>query len=247
MGPARGPAVPHPRSAHTVPMATDPSAPDLSGRVIVVTGAAGRLGRVVSDHLAEAGAQVAGLDRQPHAVGRAPVEADVTDPDSTARALEHVAETLGEPDGVVHAVGTWAGGPFAETTLADWRTVLDVNLTSAFVVFREAVRRMVAGGGSGRLVALASGQGADKGLAEQAAYSASKAGVVRLVESVAAEYRAHDIAAAAVAPSMILFGDEAPGARGVGVEEVARLCVTLCGPAGNVHTGSVLRAYGSMR
>lgn len=228
-------------------MATDPSAPDLSGRVVVVTGAAGRLGRVVADHLAAAGARVAGVDRAPHDVGDLAATADVTDPDSTAAAFARAAEALGEPDGVVHTVGMWAGQPFAETALADWQTVMDVNLTSTFVVFQAAVRRMLAAGGSGQLVALASGQGADKGVAQQAAYSASKAGVVRLVEAVAAEYRAQDLTAAAVAPSMILFGDEDDGARGVDVGEVARLCVTLCGPAGNVHSGSVLRAYGSMR
>lgn len=214
---------------------------------MVVTGAAGRLGRVVARHLSDAGARVVGLDRQPHEVGDHAVVADVTDPESVADAFTEAATAVGEPNGVVHTVGMWAGSPFAETDLADWRTVLDVNLTSTFVVFQTAVRRMLGSEGGGRLVALASGQGADKGVAEQAAYSASKAGVVRLVESVAAEYRAHEIAAAAVAPSMILFGDEEPGARGVEVEEVARLCVTLCGPAGNVHSGSVLRAYGSMR
>ena len=228
-------------------MPTDPSSPDLTGRVVVVTGAAGRLGRAVAGHLARAGARVVGVDRQPHDVGEATAVADVTDPDSTAAALAAAADALGEPQGVVHTVGVWAGAPFAETALDDWRAVMDANLTSTFVVFREAVRRMRAAGGPGRLVALASGQGADKGVAEQAAYSASKAGVVRLVESVAAEYRAHDVSAAAVAPSMILFGDEPEGTRGVDVDEVARLCVTLCGPAGNVHSGSVLRAYGSMR
>ncbi len=226
-------------------MASDPSAPDLSGRIVVVTGAAGRLGRVVASHLSEAGARVVGLDRQPHDVGDYAAQADVTDPASTAAAFAEAAQAVGEPDGVVHTVGMWAGSPFAETTLDDWRTVMDVNLTSTFVVFQTAVRRML--GGGGRLVALASGQGADKGVAEQAAYSASKAGVVRLVEAIAAEYRAHEISAAAVAPSMILFGDDEAGTRGVDVEEVARLCVTLCGPAGNVHSGSVLRAYGSMR
>jgi NAD(P)-dependent dehydrogenase (short-subunit alcohol dehydrogenase family) len=225
----------------------DSSLPDLSGRVIVVTGANGRLGRVIARHLAEAGARVAGLDRAAHDIGDLSVTADVTDEAAVADALGRVAAELGEPDGLVHTVGMWAGAPFAETTLESWRTVLEVNLTSTFVVFREAVRRMRGAGHTARLVALASGQGADKGVAQQAAYSASKAGVVRLVEAVAAEYRADEVSAAAVAPSMILFGDEEAGTRGVEADEVARLCVTLCGSAGAVHSGSVLRAYGSMR
>ncbi|WP_420455498.1 SDR family NAD(P)-dependent oxidoreductase [Rubrivirga sp.] len=223
------------------------NAPDLTGHVVVVTGADGRLGRVVAHHLAEAGARVAGLDRTAHGTGDLSVQADVTDPATVDDALARVADVLGEPDGLVHAVGMWAGEPFVETSLADWQTVLDVNLTSTFVVFQAAVRRLVAAGRAGRLVALASGQGADRGAAEQAAYSASKAGVVRLVEAVAAEYRTDEISAAAVAPSMILFGEEDPDARGVEADEIARLCVTLCGPAGDVHSGSVLRAYGSMR
>ncbi len=227
-------------------MASDSSTPDLSSLVAVVTGAAGRLGRVVARHLEDAGAVVAGIDRSPHDVGTVSVVADVTDPASTAEALAQIAGAVGEPSAVVHTVGMWAGEPFTETTLEEWRTVLEVNLTSAFVVLQAAARRMLEGDG-GRLVALASGQGADRGVAEQAAYSASKAGVIRLVEAVAAEYRGEDVTAAAVAPSMILFGDEPEGTAGVAVDEVARLCVTLCGPAGAVHSGSVLRAYGSMR
>ena len=227
----------------------DPHAPDLSGLVAVVTGAAGRLGRVVAAHLAEAGADVVGIDRQPHDVGSLALVADVVNEADVIRAFDRVVDAKGAPDVVVHTVGMWAGAPIAETTLADWRTVLDVNLTSTFLVFRGAVRRMLRAeaGSGGRLVALASGQGADKGVAEQAAYSAAKAGVVRLVEAVAAEHRDAEITAAAVAPSMILFGDEGPEARGVEADEVARLCVTLCGPAGTVHNGSVLRSYGSMR
>ncbi len=228
-------------------MAPDPNAPSLSGRVVVVTGAAGRLGRVVADHLAAAGAVVAGLDREPHDVGALSLTADVGVEAATERAFDRVVEEAGPLHAVVHTVGMWSGGPLAETSLETWRTVLDVNLTSTFLVFRAAVRRMRAASGTGRLVGIASGQGADKGVAEQAAYSASKAGVVRLVESIAAEFRDAAVTAAAVAPSMILFGDEGPEARGVEAAEVARLCVTLCGPAGTVHNGSVMRAYGSMR
>ena len=225
-----------------------PVAPDLTARTVVVTGAAGRLGRVVVDQLGDAGARVAALDRVPDgAAGDLVLQADVTDERSTAAAFDEAERRLGTPDAVVHAVGMWDGGPFAETTVEAWRTVLDVNLTSAFVVFREGVRRMLAAGVGGHLVGVASGQGVDRGVAEQAAYSASKAGVLRLVESVAAEHRDADISATAVAPSLILFGDEDEDARGVDVAEVAGLCVTLCGPAGTIHNGSVMRAYGSMR
>ena len=225
-----------------------PVAPDLTGQIVAVTGAAGRLGRVVVDQLQEAGAQVAALDRETGGVGGAlVVHADATDERSTAEAFDQVERELGTPDAVVHTVGMWDGRPFAKTSLEAWDRVLAVNLTSAFVVFREAVRRMLAADVAGHLVGVASGQGVDRGVAEQAAYSASKAGVLRLVESLAAEHRDAEITATAVAPSLILFGDEDPDARGVDVAEVADLCVTLCGPAGTIHNGSVMRAYGSMR
>ncbi|MDX1419309.1 MAG: SDR family oxidoreductase [Rubricoccaceae bacterium] len=216
----------------------------LSGNPILVTGAGGRLGRVVIRQLLEAGARVVGLDAErPEGLpeGVEVLTADLTDEPSVRGAFDTAEQAVGAPHALVHTVGMWAGTPFADTPLEGWQRVLDVNLTTAFLCFREAARRMTEGG---RLVAIASRQGVDGGVAEQAAYSAAKAGVVRLVEAVAAEYEGR-ITAAAVAPSKILFGSEGDGARGVPAEAVASLCVSLCGAGGAIHNGTVLRAYGT--
>lgn len=216
---------------------------DLSGKTVVLTGASGRLGRILARTLAASGATVAGIDTQAadSAVDRLHrFTADLADEAAVADVFDRIEAEVGAPDALVHTVGMWAGTPFAETSLEGWETMLRVNLTSAFLCFREAVRHMP---GGGRLVGIASKQGADGGAAEQAAYSASKAGIVRLVEAVAAEYDGR-ITAAAVAPSAILFGGDG---KGVPAERIADLCAYLCSEAGAAHNGAVLRAYGSMR
>lgn len=219
----------------------------LENTVVVLTGAAGRLGSVTTRKLLEAGATVAAIDvRDIEGLpdGATSFVADLTDEACVAQTFAQIEEELGPLGGLIHTVGMWGGAPFAETEMAAWDTMLTVNLTTTFLCFREAVGRMNDRGG--HLVAIASGQGADGGVAEQGPYSAAKAGVVRLVESVAAEYDGR-ISAAAVAPSMILFGGEGEDAKGVSVEAVADLCVYLCGEGGAIHNGQVIRAYGTMR
>ena len=215
---------------------------DLTDRIVIVTGASGRLGRVVVRAMVEKGARVAALDRE--APARLPDrargwEANLTDEADVARVFGEVADEMGTPWALVHTVGTWDGGPLAETTLNAWRSVLDLNLTSAFLCVREVVRHMDAG----RIIGIASRQGVDRAPAQQAAYAASKAGVMRLIEAASAEHEG--IAAVSIAPSTILFGGEEEGAAGVTAEALAEMCVRLAGDAGAVHDGSVLRAYGT--
>lgn len=216
---------------------------DLTGRTIILTGAFGRLGRILTRTLLDAGATVAGVDARtadPVVVSDRLhlFKADLGSEASVADVFDGLVDEVGPPDALVHTVGMWAGTPFAETALDDWETMLRVNLTSAFLCFREAVRHMK----QGRLVGIASKQGADRGVAEQAAYSASKAGVVRLVEAIAAEYDGR-ITAAAVAPSAILFGGDG---EGVPAQHIADLCTMLCSDEGTKHNGTVLRAYGTL-
>ena len=214
--------------------------PDLTDRRVLVTGAAGRLGRVLVQTLGAAGARVAALDREapPVPAGGLALAADVLDEAAVADAFARADAELGGLDAVVHTVGTWDGAPLAETSLEAWRAVLDLNLTSAFLVFRQAARQL---GPAGVVVGIASGQGADRAPAEQAAYAASKAGVVRLVEATAAEAGAPH--AVAVAPSTIRFDGE--GGPGISAEAVAALCARLCGPDGAHHAGATLRIYGA--
>lgn len=226
---------------------------NLAGKVIAVTGAGGRLGAQVVHRFAQQGATIAAIVQNEDEVHSIPFPegaegwafpADVTDEAMVEACFGQIGNQFGHVDVLVHTVGGWDGRPFLETSEADWSRILRLNLTSAFLCFREAARLME--GGGGQLIAIASAQGADRGRAEQAAYSAAKAGVVRLVESVAAEFSDRGITAHAIAPSTILFEGTADQ-PGVPVHHLVDLCMYLCTDAGAAHNGTVLRAYGSQQ
>ncbi len=210
------------------------------GQVVVVTGATGRLGSRIAEGFESGGATVVRVDRR----SEGGVRADLTDEASTVAAFRQIADSYPRVDAVIHTVGMWGGAPLAETTVADWERLLGVNLTSTFLCFREGAQLLARRGG--RLIGFASIQGADRGKARQAGYSASKAGVIRLAEAVASEFEASGVTAHVVAPSYILYGDEAPAQRGVPVETIVELVRYLCGGAGASLNGATLRAYGTL-
>jgi NAD(P)-dependent dehydrogenase (short-subunit alcohol dehydrogenase family) len=218
------------------------------GKTVVITGANGRLGQQVVRAFAEQGATLALVTpteaeaydiHVPEGVEAWAFPCDATDEASVGQSFDAMRAQFGTIDVLVHTVGGWASSPVGGTTLDEWRAMVDLNLTSTFLAFRAASGLME----QGRLIAIASGQGADKGVAEQAAYSAAKAGVVRLVEAVAGEHEGR-ITAHAVAPSTLLAEGET--GQGVAASAVADLIVTLCGPAGDALNGQTVRAYGSV-
>lgn len=212
-----------------------------SAPIAVVTGASGRLGTVAIRGFSEAGYRVVGLDRTASDEGSAPILAvDATSEDAVVAVFDHIREAFGTPSVIVHTVGMWAMAPFAETELQDWRTMMDVNLTSSFLVFREGARMMAEEGGA--LIGISSQQGSVKGAGQQAAYSASKAGVKRLIEAIAAEYAGSGLTAHAVAPSTILFDGEE--GKGVAAEDLVEHFLYLASPAGDSLNGITLHAFG---
>lgn len=191
----------------------------MSGAVVVTGGGSG-LGAAIASAAAGAGWTVGVLDRDAEAAGRVAatvgeravaLAADTTDEAAVESALDQFATTTGRPapDALVANAGIVRFGPLLDTPLADWRAVVDVNLTGTFVTARAVARRLVAADRPGSIVAVTSMNGVAPG-PNAGAYGATKAGVARLTQQMALEWGAHGIRVNAVAPGLIDGGMSAP-------------------------------------
>ncbi|MGH1504252.1 MAG: SDR family NAD(P)-dependent oxidoreductase [Acidimicrobiales bacterium] len=190
----------------------------MTGRVALVTGAAGDFGRVIAEHLARAGARLVVADRTEAAeplaatvaalreLGAEVVAAsfDVTDPDAVAVALEASAAALGPVELLVNNAGYQ--GTFANVLdypVDDARRVLDVNVFGAFVVLQAAARQMVRMGDRGGAVVNVASMAGVSGAANMPAYAASKAAIAGLTRAASKDLAPRGIRVNAVSPGFI--------------------------------------------
>jgi 3-oxoacyl-[acyl-carrier protein] reductase len=191
-----------------------PPAPlSLEGRVALVTGAARGIGAATALALAEAGARVAVVDRDPEgiertadAIGRAgsdalAIPADVTDAPAMERAVDTVVAEWGRLDVLVNNAGIVRDATLGKVSDEDWTATLDVNLRGTMIGTRAALRPMRAAG-AGRILS-ATSVVARMGNYGQTAYAASKAGIIGLTRTWARELGPLGITANAVAPGFI--------------------------------------------
>lgn len=187
---------------------------DLSSEVILITGASQGLGRRFAKVLAARGAAVALAARQTAKLqsladditatgGRAAAVAmDVTDTATIAAAFDAAERALGPVTVLVNNAGIAVEKLALAQTEADWDAVLGANLKGAWFAATEAARRMVARGGGGNVVNIASvlGTGVLKAVAP---YAISKAGLIQATKALALEWAAHGIRVNALAPGYI--------------------------------------------
>ena len=182
---------------------TDPlSGFRLDGEVAVVTGGASGLGRVVADAFAAVGARVVNFDLAASGDDAYPV--DVADEAGVKAAFEKVMARHGRVDVLFNNAGIAIRKPTAELSLAEWNTVVAVNMTGVFLCAREAARHMLASGRGGRIVNTASIMGfSGGGLYPNISYQATKGAVVNMTRALAIEWARQGIRVNAIAPTWI--------------------------------------------
>ncbi|MBZ5526039.1 MAG: SDR family NAD(P)-dependent oxidoreductase [Acidobacteriia bacterium] len=226
----------------------------MQGKTVLITGANGGLGTQVTKTFLAAGASVAGvsLNIRPTDFTDPKFTAFMANISDTAAALklaQDVMGKMGRVDVLVHLAGGFAGGrPVAEEDEGTLDNMLDINLRSTFLLFRAFLPYMRKAG-RGRIIAIGS-RAAEGAAANFAAYGLSKAAVVSLVRSVAAENKDLGITANCILPGTM----DTPGnrasmpdvdpARWIKPQTVADLIFWLSSDAAVQVSGAVIPVYG---
>jgi 3-oxoacyl-[acyl-carrier protein] reductase len=245
---------------------------DFQGKTALVTGASRGIGRAIAIALARGKARVAinyagnqaaaeeslRLVREAGSPDARLFQFDVADAEAAGKAVDEVVSSMGGLHILVNNAGVALDQLVMRLKDEDWKRQLDVNLTGAFHLIRAAARPMMKARG-GTIVNLTSVVG-EMGNAGQAAYAATKAGLIGLTKSVARELASRNVRVNAVAPGYIdtdmtaalpeaaklKMAEMIPLGRLGSAEDVAAAVAWLCSDQASYVTGEVLRVNGGM-
>jgi NAD(P)-dependent dehydrogenase (short-subunit alcohol dehydrogenase family) len=231
----------------------------MEGKTAIVTGGSGVIGSAVCQRLLEEGGTVVVADRHAPAADAVAAlgddstrlhfhETDVTEEGSVAALVRETTSAHGGPHVLMNIAGGFRFGPAVdELAVADWDSMLDLNLKSAFLCMKHVLPVMKEQG-YGRIVSVAARSGL-KGDAMVAPYAVSKGGVILLTQSVADEVRSYDITVNAVLPSIVdtpanrtAMADADFGAW-VPPRELAEVMLFLASDRARVISGAAVPVY----
>jgi NAD(P)-dependent dehydrogenase (short-subunit alcohol dehydrogenase family) len=186
----------------------------LKGKTALVTGGGRGIGQVVARGLAKAGAEIAIISRTGAGETVSLIEkeggkaysliADVTKEADVDKALAEILARAGRLDVVFNNAGVCIHKDTLDASIAEWREVIDINLTGEYVVARAAGRIMIEKKIKGSIINMASMSGTIVNIPQwQASYNASKAGVIHMTRSLAVEWAQHGIRVNSISPGYI--------------------------------------------
>ncbi|MCQ6557716.1 SDR family NAD(P)-dependent oxidoreductase [Paenibacillus mendelii] len=236
------------------------------GKTVIVTGAAGGIGRILAKAYAAEGAQVAATDREDKggdqlvneieaAGGYARfIAADLSRPEEIEQLFERVDQTCGLADILINNAGFGIWKSPLELSVDEWDSVMNVNLRGTFLCSREAAKRMKKRG-AGRIVNIASTRAAMSEPFSEA-YAASKGGIASLTHAFALSLGPDGITVNCISPGWIETGDYAslrpvdheqhPSGRVGRPEDIVRACMYFTDPDNGFVTGTNLTVDGGM-
>jgi NAD(P)-dependent dehydrogenase (short-subunit alcohol dehydrogenase family) len=255
------------QNSHEATATAGIAGPLLAGYTVILTGAAGGIGRYASRVLVDAGAAAVLLDRPGESLDALSdslrgtsanvVATDLTDRASVEQLVADVVRDYGRIDGLVNCAGLWEVRDWDKIDDDSWQRVIDANLKSAFLCCQAVLPGMVERG-SGSVVNFASTAGEYGSISPAAHYAAAKAGVIGLTKSLAREVSPHGVRVNAISPgptdTVALGAATAEMKAKVGArtllgrlaqpDELAHAVLYLVGPLSTFVTGHVLRVNG---
>lgn len=243
----------------------------LKDKVAIITGGARGIGKKISQTFLKEGASVYIFDVNEEEGARTVGElqpaydgkviffkVDITDEKSVEQSIEKIIEAEGRIDILVNNAGITRDNLILRMSLEDWKKVIDINLTGAFICSKHTVKYMVKNR-SGKIINISSIVGVH-GNAGQSNYSSSKAGIIGLTKTLARELAGRNILVNAIAPGYIetemteklsdkikeKLMEQIPTGRLGSVDDVAKTALFLASDDSNYITGTVINLDGGM-